>query len=77
MFKDYKSKPITRQAHEVTSEDKIVKLETESTYRLTCGKDTVVFKAYEKVEVGDYVVRLKADDIYHCSREVFKERNIL
>jgi hypothetical protein len=37
----------------------------------------VGFKAYEQPVAGDYIVWLKADDIYHCSRDVFHERNLV
>jgi hypothetical protein len=80
MFKEYQSKPITRSAHLITDLDKIHKVEgLEATYTLVPydSPNQVQFAAYEEVKVGDYIVYLKDDDIYHCSAEVFAERNIV
>jgi hypothetical protein len=73
MFKQYHSKPITRSAHLVTEDDVIVKLD-ESTSSLN---GEVNFKHYEEVKVGDYIVYLNEEDIYHCNAKVFAERNIV
>ena len=72
-FKDYQSKPVIRSAHEVTEEDSVVKV-GEATYQIN---QDVLFKAYEDVKVGDFIVWLTASDVYHCSRSVFIERNIV
>ena len=79
MFKDYLSKPITRKAHKIVEGDNITKVPgVEATYVLESSDQLkVTFKAYEAVSVGDYVVYLKDDDIYHCSAEVFADRNII
>ena len=75
----YQSKPITRLAHRITEADNIAKLPgIEATYSLASADQVnLIFKAYEEVKVGDYIVYLKDDDIYHCSAEVFAERNII
>lgn len=79
MFKDYKSKPITRSAHQITKSDRITKVEgEESTYIIFCKyKMDIKFKAHEKVNIGDYVIYLTDGDIYHCPKRVFEERNII
>ncbi|MFO7964196.1 MAG: hypothetical protein R6U50_09775, partial [Desulfobacterales bacterium] len=33
------------------------------------------FVAHEEIKTGDFVVYLNAEDIYHCNRKVFAERN--
>ena len=85
MFKSYESKPITRTAHKITAEDQIEPSNiVPGVYYLriahwpsTEPRTEVMFKAYEECKVGDYIVYLKEDDIYHCSAEVFAERNIV
>ena len=77
-FKEYQSKPIKRLAHKVTAGDVITKVEgQEATFNLISGKSDVDFKAYEEVNIGDYIVFLNDNDIYHCNAEVFAERNII
>ena len=79
MFKDYLSKPITRKAHKIVEGDNITKVSgAEATYVLESSDQLIViFKAYEDTKVGDYIIYLKDDDIYHCSAEVFADRNII
>lgn len=77
MFKEYTSKPIKRLAFEVPENAVIEALEAESTSAITVGDETVVFKHYEPVNTGDFIVRLTMEDTYHCSRAVFEERNII
>ena len=78
MFIKYQSKPITRLAHKVTESDVITEVEDkESTSVLNSSSSSVAFKHYEPVLVGDYIVYLNEDDIYHCSAKVFAERNII
>ena len=79
MFKEYASKPIIRRAHKIVAEDVITKLAEEATYRIDskCAQVDVKFKAYEEVKAGDYIVYLDDTDIYHCSENVFRERNII
>ncbi len=76
-FKEYESRPITRKAHQITVEDQIRKLREESMYAIGQGDSTVKFKAHQRVSEGDYVVYLNDKDIYHCTKEVFEERNIV
>lgn len=79
MFKEYESKPIKRLAHLVVESDVIKELKEESTSTLTSiehGK-VIEFKHYEPVKVGDYVVFLNDDDVYHCNAKVFADRNIV
>jgi len=76
MFKDYESKPVTRKAHKVTADDVLTVID-ETTQSITIEGQTVNFKHYEEVKVGDYIVYLNESDIYHCNAEVFAERNIV
>ena len=72
-FKNYESRPITRLAREITLDDDIHEVR-ENLYRLN---DELDFVAYQTVFPGDFIVYLNAEDVYHCSREVFHERNIV
>ena len=72
MFQAYEGKPVTRMAHEVTEEDVIVKVgEATSTI------NGVEFKHYGPVVVGDYIIRNKGESDYHCTKDVFEERNYI
>lgn len=75
-FKPYESKPITRYAHRLTAADKIAKV-GEATYNVVLPDTVVAFKAYEEPHVGDFIVWLSGNDIYHCTAKVFAERNII
>lgn len=77
MFKKYVSKPIIRMAHQLTALDEVTATGKESTSYFGKGEQLVEFKHYEPVKVGDFVVYLNDDDIYHCSKEVFEERNVV
>lgn len=78
MFKNYQSRPITRRAHQITKDDNVRKvLNVESTYVMGLGAGTTTFKAHERVREGDYVIHNTDDDIYHCAKDVFEERNII
>jgi len=75
-FKPYESKPITRLAHRITGND-VVQALPECTYAIRVDEADVFFKAYTPPVAGDYVVYLNDDDVYHCTAEVFRERNIV
>lgn len=77
MFNDYQSRPVTRRAHEITESDEILKRDAESTSAIEVDGKVVEFKHYEPVWSGDFIVYLNDDDIYHCNRDVFLERNIV
>ena len=76
MFKPYEAKPITRMAYEVQLGDHIDRLD-DSTSEIFTQWGGCVFKHYEPVKPGDYIVRLTETDTYHCTRAVFHERNIV
>lgn len=62
----------------ITELDEVNKVEDEeSTYTLKASDmpEPVIFKAYEEVKVRDYVVYINDDDIYHCTEQVFRDRN--
>lgn len=73
-FKPYQSKPVTRYAHQIEDADELTKV-GEATYAISLHDEMVEFKAYEPPVAGDFIVWLKDDHIYHCSRAVFHERN--
>lgn len=75
MFNRYQGKAVERLAHEVSDSDRIQRCQTESTSMIDIDGGAVYFKHYEPVKPGDFIVYLKDDDIYHCSREVFLNRN--
>lgn len=75
MFKEYQSKPITRKAYEIQPTDEIgYNGKLDRPYVVIDG-EPVTFVAHEKVNAGDFVVYLDENDVYHCRREVFLERN--
>lgn len=74
-FTTYIGLPTTRYAYQVQESD-VVTYVKENTAEVTVAGQPVPFKHYEEVKPGDYVVFLKAHDIYHCSQQVFCERNV-
>lgn len=77
-FQRYQSRPITRLAHKITEDDIVTKGAEEGHYLLqTKAGHHYAFVAHQEIYDGDYVVYLNEDDIYHCSKEVFLERNIV
>lgn len=75
-FQFYQSKPISRLAYRIEPEDVLAKV-GEATYRIVIDGDVIDFKAYERPEPGDYVVYRTESEIYHCSAEVFRARNVV
>lgn len=71
-FTPFESKPVTRMAYQVTVQD-VIGAVAESVSML----HGVEFKHYEKVQAGDWIVRLTETDTYHCTDAVFRERNIV
>jgi hypothetical protein len=76
-FKDYQSKPIVRRAMEILPEHTIDYREDNKVVRVYFSVGYITAVAHEKVNVGDFIVYLSEEDIYHCRREVFMERNIV
>jgi hypothetical protein len=74
-FKPYQPKPVTRYAYQITEHDAMAKM-GKATYNIVLASSVVAFKAYEKPQVGDFIV-YTADDIYHCSEATFRERNVV
>ena len=72
IFKDYESRPIIRKAYEIKPSD-VISVVDESTAMI----GQVKFKHYEKIKPWDFIVYLDDADIYHYSRKVFMERNIV
>ena len=65
--------------HEVHEDDIIAKGNMDCTSELVVNGDSlgIKFKHYEPVDTGDFIVYLNESDVYHCTREVFLERNIV
>lgn len=74
-FKPYESKPITRLAHEITETDIISKQGPKLFQLKFRSGEAYNFVAHETVKTGDFIVYLNENDIYHCNRKVFAERN--
>jgi hypothetical protein len=79
MFKSYSSKPVTRDACRIVDGVPLSKVDgIESTWQYQPANiDAIQFKAYETPQVGDWIVRLTAEDTYHVTDKVFRERNIV
>ena len=80
MFKNYQSKPITRKAAVITHKNLIKKSKNSvgKRYALELEDGTIVpFAVHQTPVVGDYVVYLNDNDVYHCTKEVFEDRNIV
>lgn len=73
-FKSFASKAVTRFAYEVKQDD-FFKVIDETTMQFVVDGVARQFKHYEPVQPGDFIVFLKDDDIYHCRRDVFADRN--
>jgi hypothetical protein len=86
-FKDFESKPITRQAFQIKPDVLIKKTPNESEYEAhvivhgdpatAAVARTITFKAYEEPQQNDWIVRLTETDTYHVTDKVFRERNIV
>lgn len=84
-FYQYESKPVTRTAYQLTKRD-LVTMTWSHVHESNSAKAViqiegkkVVFAFHcrpDEIKVGDYVVFLNENDTYHCSEEVFNERNI-
>lgn len=75
MFNRYQGKAIERLAHEVLATDVIVKTKAEATSAIDIDGELVYFKHYDPVMAGDFIVYVNDEDIYHCGRKVFLDRN--
>lgn len=79
-FQSYESKPVTRQAFQITDKHSWTKV-GESEYIISEDTDQTTnlirFKAYQEPVIGDWIVRLTAEDTYHCTDAVFRERNVV
>ena len=73
-FKEYESRPIVRKAFQLTDKMSWFLIE-DSTWMITASN--LRFKAYQKPESGDWIVRLTDIDTYHVTDTVFRERNIM
>lgn len=80
-FHQYEGKPVTRTAYQLTKRDLVT-----LTWDMDSNKATIQIEGElikfafhcrpDEIKAGDYVVFLNENDTYHCSEEVFNERNI-
>lgn len=75
-FSAYRGLPTTRYAYQVKESDVVTYVKDSTAAIVMVDGEEVQFKHYEEVKPGDYIVYLKEHDIYHCSQEVFNQRNI-
>ena len=80
-FNQYESKPVTRTAHQITQEDRndMIFLGSGKKANVQIGDEVIEFAYHcsmNDIKVGDYIVFLNDEDTYHCSQEVFNERNV-
>lgn len=74
MFKKYNSIPKCRLAYQITEDDKITSTTKEAT-SLLLNKDVeygMEFKHTAPVNVGDYIIPIAENDVYHCPKDVFE-----
>ena len=76
-FKSYASQPVTRLAHCIKSLDEIVQVDNQTMRYEPAPGAVHLFKFFQEIKVGDYIVYLTDEDKYHCSAEVFATRNIV
>jgi hypothetical protein len=77
MFGIYRSRPAQRDAYRMKSEPWLWFKEN-GTWAYTMPDNSVVhFKAYQTPKAGDWIVYQSDDDIYHCSDDVFRQRNVV
>lgn len=79
-FTRYLGKPITRDAYQLNDIDLALMSCDPETKRATLDIEGVpIAFAYHcepsEIKAGDYVVFLNEQDTYHCSQEVFEDRN--
>lgn len=73
-FKEYQSKPVIRLAYELKEGDYIGKSGFDRYCTVIDGK-RVTFTANKVPLVGDFVIYINDEDIYHCPRSIFLDRN--
>lgn len=83
-FKLYDAKPIQREAYQLTEEDikrinEFMDNSQTDAAVFFIGEESINFAYHckpDEIKAGDYVVFINENDTYHCSEEVFNERNI-
>lgn len=84
-FKLFDAKPIQREAYQLTMQDVISMrfdrddVSDSNRAGIIVGCTPISFAYHckpEEIKAGDYVVFINENDTYHCSEEVFNERNI-
>ncbi|HDM8198725.1 TPA: hypothetical protein P0E36_004909 [Vibrio harveyi] len=81
-FKLYEGKPVVREAYQLTKRDLITMTIIGDGKKASIQIEGSIIEfafhcSMNEIKAGDYVVFLNADDTYHCSEEVFNERNVV
>jgi len=71
-FKDYVTKPQKRKALQITSEHNLRYDKWETRGYINTPQGDISFASYKHPDVGDYVVFLTKDDIYHVDKKTFE-----
>ena len=77
LFKDYESKPIKRKALKIEATFNLIYMEEKSEASISILQGILTFKCYQEPQIGDYICYLNEEDVYHISKEVFLDRNIV
>ncbi|WJT09275.1 Gp49 family protein [Vibrio harveyi] len=79
-FSLYESKPIVREAHQLTERDLNAMIIIGDGKKASIKIEGKIIEfafhcSMNDIKAGDYVVFINDEDTYHCSEEIFKERN--
>lgn len=72
IFTPFEGKPITRLAYQIKQDDDLRYIDKD-----LWQVNGVRFKAHQEVNFGDWVCQLTAEDTYHVTDKVFRERNVV
>tara|TARA_R110002096_G_scaffold388215_2_gene582495 strand:+ start:636 stop:872 length:237 start_codon:yes stop_codon:yes gene_type:complete len=77
MFKEYESKPITRQAYQIKMSDHVIPIIKQFAKTGQYKLHGITFAASTEVNTNDWIVYISETDIYHCTDALFRERNVV
>ena len=76
LFTRFKGKPVDRLAYELQPGD-VIHSEDVGVYSIQTTQDVfITFRAYDAPKNGDFIIYNGPDDVYHCKRDVFMQRNV-
>lgn len=79
-FLSYTTKPVVRQAFQITDAHLLAHLEGAANTFLIGDHITnmsIKFKAHAPIQVGDWIIRITEEDTYHCPASVFQEHYLV